>query len=56
MAHYGPEQKKKHSKNSHFITHYPTSSGVSEWAIEQTSVAQQIAQAKQAVWRKQTSE
>ena len=28
--HYGPEQKKKHRKDSHLVTHFPTSEGVSK--------------------------
>ena len=30
---YGPQQKKKHSKNSHSIIYFPTSSGMSERSI-----------------------
>ena len=35
--HNGPGQKKKHSKNSHLIIHFPTSWGMSKWASKQTS-------------------
>ena len=31
------QNRKKHSKSSHLIIHYPTSSGVNEWASELTS-------------------
>ena len=37
IFHYGPEQKKKHSKNSHLFIHSSTTLWVSEWASKQTS-------------------
>ena len=49
MFYYGPEQKKKTSKNSHLMIHFPTYSGANEWA-------QWSAQAKQALRSKQMCE
>ena len=37
LWHYGPEQKKKRSKNSQLNIHFPASSGVSEQAYEWAS-------------------
>ena len=43
------QNRKKHSKNSHLIIHFPTISGESEWVIERSGACEQSEQCRASV-------